>query len=109
MRKISESPSLVDLRLLANYLENEGIEVAILNEHQGGSPGVPHWALSVWAELWVTNSRQFDEASRLVARYQHELSHNTGDEWTCPSCSEPNPANFDSCWKCGHVGRRTPT
>jgi hypothetical protein len=22
------------------------------------------------------------------------------DEWSCPKCSEKNPANFDSCWNC---------
>ena len=101
MRKLCESPSLVDLRLIANYLESEGIEVEILNEHQGGNPGVPHWALSVWAELWVKEPRQFERAEQLFAQYQSQQQQESGPEWTCPGCDEPNPGNFESCWKCG--------
>jgi len=42
MRKLCQSQNLVELRLIANYLENDGIDVQILNEHQAGNPGVPH-------------------------------------------------------------------
>lgn len=101
MRKLCESPSLVELRLIASYLESEGIAVEILNEHQGGNPGVPHWALSVWAELWIKHPTQFETASRLLARYQQEQSEEPGEEWQCHQCREANPGNFESCWKCG--------
>ncbi len=103
MRKLCESPSLVQLRLIANTLENEGIEVTILNEHQGGSPGVPHWALSVWAQLWVKNPRQFDRAEALFARYREEQSRESGAEWRCHGCNETNPDSFETCWNCGEV------
>lgn len=103
MRKLCESPSFVELRLKANYLEREGIHVEILNEHQGGNPGVPHWALSVWAELWVKNPRQFEPAVKALERYHYEQSQNSSEEWVCSSCSESNPINFESCWKCGSI------
>jgi hypothetical protein len=101
MRKLCESPSLVELRLIANYLENEGIKFQILNEHQGGNPGVPHWALSVWAELWITNAKEFDRAAKLLDQYRFEQSQDATHEWTCERCKEANPGNFESCWKCG--------
>lgn len=101
MLKLCESPSLVELRLIASFLEHEGVDVEILNEHQGGNPGVPHWALSVWAELWVKNPRQFERAARLMARYQHEQSRSDVGEWTCRACDESNPDSFETCWKCG--------
>ena len=101
MRKLCESPSLVDLQLIANYLENAGIGVEILNEHQGGNPGVPHWALSVWAELWVKDSGQFEEAASLLAQHQRQQAQSPDTEWSCRGCGESNPGNFESCWKCG--------
>lgn len=101
MRKLCESPSLVHLQLIANYLENEGIEVEILNEHQGGSPGVPHWALSVWAELWVKNDRQFERAAEIFGQYRQEQSRESGAEWRCQHCDESNPDSFETCWNCG--------
>lgn len=103
MRKLCESPSFVELRLIANFLAREGIEVEILNEHQGGNPGVPHWALSVWAELFVKNPLQYEKAVKVLERYKYEQSQSSSEEWACPSCSESNPINFESCWKCGRV------
>ena len=100
VRKLTESPSLVELRLLAGYLEQEGIETTVLNEHQGGTPGVPHWALSVWAELWVSRENQYEKAKALFARYRRERTQPPGPEWQCPACSEANPASFESCWQC---------
>lgn len=101
MRKLCESPSLVELRLIASYLENEGVRVEILNEHQGGNPGVPHWALSVWAELWIKDARQFDRAAQLYARYRDEQRREPGPEWMCRQCDESNPGTFECCWNCG--------
>tara|TARA_R110002049_G_scaffold12647_6_gene56421 strand:- start:3041 stop:3376 length:336 start_codon:yes stop_codon:yes gene_type:complete len=109
MRKLFESPSIVDLRLLANYLENEGIRLEILNEHQGGSPGVPHWGLSVWAELWVRNPAQYARAEELLARYRSEQSIVDVGEWRCPGCGEPNPGTFDACWNCATPAEPAPT
>ncbi|MDX1735251.1 MAG: hypothetical protein R3228_12835 [Halioglobus sp.] len=103
MRKLCESPSLVDLRLLANYLELEGVEVQILNEHQGGNPGVPHWALSVWAELWVKNPGHFDRAVALLARYREAQVAEGEPEWRCSACGEVNPGSFEICWHCGEA------
>ncbi|MCB1841475.1 MAG: DUF2007 domain-containing protein [Halioglobus sp.] len=100
MRKLFESPSIVDLRLLANYLEHAGIRVEILNEHQGGSPGVPHWGLSVWAELWVREPAQYARAETLLAQYRREQSVADVGEWQCSACGEANPETFDTCWHC---------
>ena len=101
MRKLFESPSLVDLRLLADHLEGQGIKTRLLNEHQGGTPVVPHWGLSVWAELWVVNSAQYDRAEMLMRQYQAQLQEEGAADWLCPGCGESNPASFEACWHCG--------
>ena len=107
MLKLCEAPSLLELRLIASYLESEGIEIEILNEHQGGSPVVPHGGLSVWAELWVKNSRKFERAEKLLARYRQEQSRECTGEWTCTACNEANPDSFEQCWHCGAPGEST--
>ena len=104
MRKLLQSPSLIEVRLRANFLENEGIAVAIHNEHQAGNPGAPHWALPVSAELWVRDPAHFEQAAKLMARYdelQNAEAESNARDWYCTKCKEPNPQNFHSCWNCG--------
>ena len=103
MRKLTESPSLVELNLLSGYLEKEGIKTTILNEHQGGTPGVPHWALSVWAELWIVNDGHFHAAVRLFEQYQEERKQPPSADWQCGACEESNPGNFEACWRCAEA------
>jgi len=93
----------VDLRLVAGYLEKEGIGVVTLNEHQGGNPGVPHWALSVWAELWVRDPAQFARARELLHEYQAAQRRGDTAEWRCGKCKESNPGTFEVCWNCGRA------
>ncbi|MDZ7783356.1 MAG: DUF2007 domain-containing protein [Halioglobus sp.] len=101
MPKLCESPSLVELQLIADYLEREGVRTEILNEHQGSQPVVPHGALSVWAELWVREPAELDRAAELLADYRRELQRDDVAEWRCASCGESNPGNFETCWQCG--------
>jgi len=104
MRKLCESPSLVELQLIAGYLEKDGVAVIFLNEHQGGNPGVPHWSVSVWAELWVKDPKQYPRALELYNQYRDKLSSEPAPEWQCHTCGEDNPGSFEACWQCGQPG-----
>ncbi len=109
MRKLCESSSLLDLQLVADYLQSEKVPVEILNEHQGGSPVVPHWGLSVWAELWVRNDTQFERAKLLLEQYRAQRDQPPGSEWACPNCGEYNPGNFETCWHCARARQEEET
>ncbi|TGD76008.1 DUF2007 domain-containing protein [Mangrovimicrobium sediminis] len=101
MRKLLESPSLVNLQLVADYLESAGVRVSMLNEYQGSSAVVPHGGLSVWAELWVREDVQYPRALELLDAYRRQQDSPALEQWRCVHCMEDNPGNFEFCWHCG--------
>ncbi|HBB99889.1 MAG TPA: hypothetical protein DC032_04705 [Pseudomonas sp.] len=103
VRKLLEADSLVQVNLIASYLQSSGIATRIINEYQGSIRSIVSFHRPIRPELWVP-SEQFETAARLVGRYQYELeSNNSGVEveWLCKNCEESNPDNFMSCWNCG--------
>ncbi|WP_083251845.1 MULTISPECIES: DUF2007 domain-containing protein [Pseudomonas] len=103
MRKLLESDSLVQVNLIASYLQSHGVTVKILNEHQGSIRSVISFNKSIHPELWV-HPEQFELAAKLVGRYQHDQQSSDSlseVEWLCKKCKESNPGNFMSCWNCG--------
>ena len=103
MQKVFSAGSYIEAQLLRGYLEHSGIGVTIVNENSAGSPGTPHWALPVAAEIWVQNDAQKQEAVRLVKQYLAEQATQADAEWQCSSCHESNPGAFEICWNCGHA------
>ncbi|TLX57296.1 hypothetical protein DN824_11205 [Stutzerimonas nosocomialis] len=103
MRKLLESDSLIQVNLIASYLQSNGITVKILNEHQGSIRSIVSFHRPIHPELWV-HPEQFEIAAKLVGRYQHDQESNDPHseiEWLCKKCKESNPGNFMSCWNCG--------
>ena len=35
-------------------------------------------------------------------RIETPVAEDSGPEWICSNCNQPNPASFDVCWKCNH-------
>lgn len=104
MRKLLESDSLIQVNLIASYLQSNGITTKILNEHQDAIRSVISFNKPIHPELWV-HPEQFETAAKLVGRYQHEQELNDSlseNEWPCKKCKEYNPGNFMSCWSCGN-------
>lgn len=101
MRKLLESDNLTQVELIASYLNNQGIELKILNQHQATTLSANSWH-AVWPELWV-NAKQFEQAAKLVGRYQfeQEQTYAAASDWACSNCKETCPANFMACWSCG--------
>ncbi|MDX5994844.1 DUF2007 domain-containing protein [Ectopseudomonas alcaliphila] len=103
MRKLLESDSLIQVNLIAGYLQSNGVTTKILNEHQSSIRSIISFNKSIHPELWV-HPEQFEIAAKLVGRYQHEQESNNSHseiEWLCKRCKESNPGNFMSCWSCG--------
>ena len=85
MRKIFESPELLPVQLVARFLEHEGIHVSLVNEHQAGNPGIPHWAKPVNAELWFVNLAQYDRAIVALAQYRENQGREVAEAISAPS------------------------
>lgn len=85
---------------LRNMLENEGIRCEILRDHLLGTiGGLP--PVECWAELWVLDDSQLDQARYIVEKSMEGAQEGTDDAWTCGGCGEEVEAQFMECWKCG--------
>jgi hypothetical protein len=81
------------VNLAKNILENEGMEVALKNEH--GSTGMhPQF---MFLELWVKNDADEEKAKSLIAEIENRPD---AEEWECVKCQEKNDASFEICWNC---------
>jgi hypothetical protein len=54
----------------------------------------------------VLNADDVERARTLIAEFERAAT--SGDEWSCPTCREDNPSNFDSCWKCSQPRSQQP-
>jgi len=103
MQKVFSAGSYIEAQLVRSYLEHIGIAVKIVNENSSGTPGSPHWALPVPAEIWVLDDTQHPDAVRHVKEYFVTQAADSGAEWKCSKCGEDNPGSFEVCWNCGHA------
>jgi len=81
-----------------NILYQEGIPYVV------GDAGLDqiYAAVSPFASrrLFVPREFFFDALHALVAAAKQAAFPAAGPDWTCPTCHEPVPINFDVCWNC---------
>ena len=96
-----------DLTLVAYYkgmLDDAGISSYIRNENTN-NPDVAGAGFS--PTLCVISDVDFDAAIKLLKSTSRQASSQA--DWTCPSCSEVNPGNFELCWNCGGPPPHSPS
>lgn len=96
MKLVFTHPSPIIVAQARNEVERAGIECVLRNEYASGAIGelAP---IEAWGELWVLRDNQQQAAKAIVAEMQKPVE---GVDWTCPACSNGNPATFDFCWSC---------
>ena len=79
------------LGLYQSVLESAGIRCFIRGYHDdyGGTP-----------TLCVTDDPDFPRAWELL-RQMRSPEPTVAADWTCPTCGEAVPGNFEGCWQCG--------
>ncbi len=85
----------VEAHIIHDALIQAGLDTRIRREHQSAA-SVLHPTDGV--ELWV-RPRNIS-AARAILDGLREAQ--TGTQ-VCPSCQEESPADFGSCWNCGHT------
>jgi hypothetical protein len=96
MRQVYTSQDSTQVGYYKSILDEAGILSFIQNENSNN----PQVAGAVFfPSLCVIEDKDYEEAIRILKSKQVTASR-TGPDWKCPSCSEMNPANFDSCWNC---------
>ena len=100
--RVYSAPILAQVAHVKHVLEMNGIECRIQGEHRSGAAGELPLG-ETWAELWVLDPSQVEDAKRLV-REALDPAEAAPPEWTCPSCREVVDGQFAVCWNCGASG-----
>lgn len=97
MRLIYRATSLPDAQLVADLLNEAGIDARIFNQNAQSVAGeIPPEVAG--PQVWVRHDEQARRARALVDAMQ---SCAPAGEWQCRACGEANPSNFLTCWCCG--------
>jgi len=99
MREVFSSQDFTEVGYYKSILDEAGIASFIRNENTDN----PALAGANFAPtLCVMDDGDYDEAVRVLKSREDKGVVGTA-EWICPACSEKNPPNFETCWKCNAV------
>ena len=94
-----------------SVLESEGISTFIRNQNAVTMMGTEIPIPEFFPALCVVNDDDYDQAMAILKeRHQSdaEAAESDAESWTCQSCNESNPGNFDICWSCESARSETP-
>jgi len=95
VQKVYVADSLVDGRLLIDYLNAAGISAELFHQNaMGGLGDLP----VTYPEVWIKRDLDIDRAVDLVNQFVSRPTP-VGIR-LCSQCGESNPENFDICWLC---------
>ena len=95
--KVFTADNIVEVGLMRSLLEQHDILAELRNHHTSSLMGeVPY--TSIWPELWVDQAH-FEQAKKLISELKMQDAE--GPDWSCNSCNQLSPANFELCWQCG--------
>ena len=69
MKRVFSSPTITEAHLVKGILESNDINAIIKNEPISGLIV----AVEAWAEVWIVNDHQIDEAQAIIAEFHKEL------------------------------------
>lgn len=94
MKRVYVAESLVDARLVADWLDGNGIPCEIFHQNSVGALG----ELPVTPpEVWLRRDVDLERARRIVETVVFNPDHG---ERQCLRCGETSPSGFDICWHC---------
>jgi hypothetical protein len=97
MRRVYISPDSIDAYVVQTYLEANGIQSVVLNEH------LPFATFSTKPDgtLTVSIINDGDEPLALQLIEDRKKERPALPSWRCEKCGEENEGAFGICWKCG--------
>jgi len=98
MIEIFRDANLIKVSFYKQALEEEGIKSIIKNE----SIAMTEIPIPIfYPALCIVNEEDHQKALRILEeRIKLEQTESRSPDRDCPQCSEPNPANFQTCWSC---------
>jgi hypothetical protein len=104
MRRVYVSPDSIDAYVVQTYLEANGIESVVVNEHlpvatfSSAPDGTP--------TVSVVNDEDEERALHLIE--ERKKAPSDFPPWRCKDCHEENEGAFGVCWKCGALAPPLP-
>ncbi|NKB80525.1 MAG: DUF2007 domain-containing protein [Nitrospirales bacterium] len=100
MIKFFVSPALVEVEMLKEMLEHDGIPCTVKNQRGSSLAGEVPFA-EVFPELWILNDNDLPRAQEFLKNWR-EAQPADVTAWTCSRCGEVHAKDFTACWECGH-------
>ena len=98
MIEIFRDANLIKVSLYQRKLEEQGIATLIKNE----TIAMTEIPIPVfYPALCIMNDEDHQRALEILKEViELEQTESNAPEVSCPTCSEMNPANFETCWSC---------
>ena len=100
MKRVYDALNLPDAHIVANLLQQAGIDARVFNENAQSVMGeIP--ITSAMPQVWVMDEAFAARAMQLIESYRNRAPSVATQ--TCKRCGELNPAEFEICWNCGQA------
>jgi hypothetical protein len=96
MRNVFVAETAADAAVVRNLLDANGIDAHLVERATSAYPELA-------TEVWLPRDEQRARALELIRTlYSKAVEQGL---WSCESCVESNPSQFDLCWACGKPRR----
>ncbi len=102
MKELCHEPDPVRMGLLESILESRGIATLVEHSRENDALGLQNLGPPrLEPVLCVVNDEDYETAAKILEEHVANEGAKSGQEVACACCGEPNPGNFEICWKCG--------
>jgi hypothetical protein len=100
MKRVYDALNLPDAHIVANLLQQAGIDARVFNENAQSVMGeIP--ITSAMPQVWVMDEAFAARAMQLIESYRKRVP--SAATLTCSGCGELSPGEFELCWNCGRA------
>jgi hypothetical protein len=92
MRNVFVAETAADAAVVRNLLDANGIDARLVEKATAAYPELAN-------EVWLPRDEQRARALELIRTLYSKAAEQ--GLWSCESCVESNPTQFDFCWACG--------
>ncbi len=100
MRIVYTAASVIDAQLVLDKLHSAGIESIMTGQQLVGAIG--ELPANLGPAVQIIDNEDFLLARSIIEDYE-ECLQESGENWICENCSEPQQGNFHQCWNCGKM------
>ncbi|MCG7975920.1 MAG: DUF2007 domain-containing protein [Candidatus Thiodiazotropha taylori] len=101
MIELFQAQDRIEAQMLKDYLQDQGIETVILNDHLSGALG--ELPANIFPTLWLLEDQDLSKARKLKQQFLNLYAPKAA-AWRCPACGEQIDGGYEICWNCSTPG-----